>query len=140
MKIPVTGQSIADAKQRDSKMCMVADAIRHKLKAQFISVDIQSIKFSVPKKDTRFVYMTPPDVQRAIIAFDQGKPVKPFTFSLTKPITVEPMMHVPSATIEQQKRARKKYDKARKAGTLAPKATRHHAPREREYGVRLLSA
>lgn len=140
MKIPVTTEQITTAKQRDSRHCMIADAIRERLKASYISVDIQAIKFSVPDKDTRFVYLTPPEVQRAIIAFDAGRPIKPFSFCLNNPIQAEPMQHWSTGTVESRKKARKKYETAAKAGKLPPKQKRHHAPREREYGVRLLSA
>ena len=140
MKIPVTSEQITTAKQRDSQHCMIADAIRDRLNATFVSVDIQAIRFSVPAKDTRFVYLTPPEVQRAILAFDKGAPIKPFSFTLNNPVKAMPMQHWSRGTVEQQRQASKKYRSSVKAGKLPPKQKRHHAPREREYGVRILTA
>lgn len=85
LKINVTNENIARACERNSHCCMVADAVRDRLKwATFIDVDVQSIRFNDKKKGIRYIYLTPSEVQKAIILFDQGIKVTPFSFHLSQ--------------------------------------------------------
>jgi hypothetical protein len=83
MTIQVTREHIDNAVRRDSHRCMIADAIRDAFPAaQYILVDLQSIRWTDPEAKERYAYFTPPLAQRALLRFDQGKPVQPFTFRL----------------------------------------------------------
>ncbi len=142
MKISVTEKNITTACERDSHHCMVADAIRDQIKnAQYILVDVQSIRWSDPDKGIRYTYLTPPVVQQQIIKFDQGKALKPFGFALNAPVTVRPMIHVKDHDPVVIKRARAKYEKKRKASRQSGRQmVRANIPsREREFGVRVLN-
>jgi hypothetical protein len=83
LKLDVT-QAIIDAScRRDSSHCMLADAIEVAVpEAKNISVDLQTIRFSIPRTRLRYVYLTPRPCQVAIVEFDQGSPVQPFTVRL----------------------------------------------------------
>ena len=64
---------------------MVADAVRDRVKwATFIEVDVQSIRFNNRQKGIRYIYLTPTEAQKAIVLFDQGIKVKPFSFHLNQ--------------------------------------------------------
>lgn len=83
IKVDVTKENINRACERNSHACMVADAIRDRLKwATFIQVDTQSIRFNNRKQGKRWIFLTPPAAQKAIVLFDQGVKVRPFEFTL----------------------------------------------------------
>lgn len=82
-KITVTEPIIERACQRDSRHCMVAEAIQAEKPAwRNISVDLQTIRWTNPRTRTRYTALTPEPVGRAIVAFDRGEPVEPFDVTL----------------------------------------------------------
>jgi hypothetical protein len=86
IKVNVTSELIEDAIQRDSGHCMIAEAIKHKLpEASAVSVDIQTIRYSLRGQRSRFFFLTPRKVQETIISFDQGDLIEPFEFTLRQP-------------------------------------------------------
>lgn len=111
MTITITRDVVEHAKQRDSSHCMIADAIREKTGAKYVLVDVQSIRLSNMRTRKRYTFLTPPIAQQAIIAFDQGKPIKPFSFSLRRAVTVRAVQHVRRGTVASAKRARATYEK-----------------------------
>jgi hypothetical protein len=83
--IPVTREVIERAERRDSSHCMIAEAIREAVPgATAIAVDLQSIRWSDPVLRLRYVYMTPPVCQVALVSFDQGLHTNPFSFTLAR--------------------------------------------------------
>jgi hypothetical protein len=83
--IPVTLDIIERAEQRDSSHCMIAEAIREAVPgASAIAVDLQSIRWSDAVLRLRYVYMTPPICQVALVSFDQGLHTNPFSFTLAR--------------------------------------------------------
>jgi hypothetical protein len=51
--------------------------------ARFISVDLQTIRWSDPKRGVRYVFLTPAVAQQdLIIPFDQGEECKPISFRM----------------------------------------------------------
>lgn len=83
MKINVAKENIDRACAKNSHCCMIADAVRDRVKwATFIEVDVQSIRFNDRKNGIRYIYLTPTEAQKAIVLFDQGIKVKPFSFHL----------------------------------------------------------
>lgn len=137
MKIEVTKANVTTAKRRDSHSCMIADAIHDAADVKYVLVDVQTIRFSDMKKRKRYTYLTPPGAQQAIIRFDQGKSVTPFTFSLGTPVKTRAVQHVITGKIGPKKKARRKYEMTnRKSGSQRVNL----AAREREFGVRTLVA
>lgn len=139
MKIAVKQTHINTACQRDSHHCMVADAIRDQAKAKYILVDVQSIRWSDMKTRKRYVFLTPPKVQQAILQFDRGKPVAPFIFTLATPVKVRPVRKVWTGNPAVLKAARKRYEKNVRKKTRRS-VWPNVASRERQYGVRVLEA
>lgn len=79
--VDVTQEDIDAARRKDSMRCVVAQAIARTFpKAARISVDIHSIRFTDGAK--RYTYLTPPAVERYIVAFDAGDEIHPFRFRL----------------------------------------------------------
>jgi hypothetical protein len=71
------------SKGRNSSHCMIAEALRDaRPDAASISVDLQTIRFSLPNRRLRYTYLTPRIAQLALIKFDQGQMPEPFSFSL----------------------------------------------------------
>jgi hypothetical protein len=63
---------------------MIAEAIKEQLPdVRSVSVDIQTIRFTDPKKGIRYIYPTPRLAGMALINFDQGVKPEPFTVKLT---------------------------------------------------------
>lgn len=77
----VTKEDCEEAVQKSSSHCAIATAIEKEIPgAKFISVDIQTIRFS--KNGMRYVYLTPRYAQKAILDFDAGLTPKPFKLKL----------------------------------------------------------
>lgn len=143
MRISVSEKNIHDGKQKNSNACMIADAIKDRYPAaQFISVDLQSIRFTDTKRRKRLVYLTPPIAQLALVKFDLGAKVAPFDFRVDSPVKIKAMN---SKTHERTARRRqlslkhdRKYRKLNKAAKVKGiKRVRLHQ-REREFGLKLL--
>lgn len=78
--LDVTEEIIEDAIPRDSSHCLWADAVKAAWPdARRIAVDIQTIRFTDPKKGLRYIYLTPRAVQVSLVQFDQG--VRPIPHS-----------------------------------------------------------
>lgn len=93
--IDVTQEDIDKAEKNVSSSCAVATAIGRCIPdARMPSVDVQAIRFSRLLTDKRYVFLTPPQVQDYIIAFDAGDPIEPFAFVLNKPAYVADRRHV----------------------------------------------
>ncbi len=83
VKIQVTEQNIRDACKADSRHCMIADAITaHLPGVRNISVDMMNIRWSDPSTGWRYIYMTPKPAQYALIDYDMGLPIEPFSFQV----------------------------------------------------------
>ncbi len=79
--VEVTQEIIATSVRKDSSHCMISDAIAAAVPdAKFISVDIQTIRYTLG--EFRYTYLTPRRGQVALIRFDQGEEIEPFTFQL----------------------------------------------------------
>lgn len=136
MRINVEKATIATSKRRDSGHCMIADSLKSQTGGKYVLVDLQTIRYSDLKKGKRYFYLTPPTAQKALLAFDQGKQVRPFTFALGSPVKVRKVMRKWTGDPKVLKRARAKYERvSRKRGS-----TRNVASRERQFGVRMLAA
>lgn len=140
MRVTVSKEHIANGVQKNSQHCMIADAIRDVCpKAQFIMVDLQSIRFSDPAKRKRYVFLTPAIAQHNLLKFDKGDQVRPFTFSLTGPVKAKPMQA--TRTSEARRISHRKASatyrrkKQRDYAYLAANRARNHQ-REREFGLR----
>lgn len=81
--IEVTQKEIDEAIPRHSGHCMIADSIRRQIpNAKHISVDLQTIRFSDPKKMLRYTWLTPRFPQKVLAEWDAGIKPEPFSFSL----------------------------------------------------------
>jgi len=82
-KIIVTEDIIKRACRRNSRHCMIAEAVKEQIpEATTVSVDLMTIRFSIPKKGLRYTYHTPPVAQDALARFDRGIVVEPITIRL----------------------------------------------------------
>ena len=85
VRLEVTQEIIDTSCRADSSHCMVADAVRQAAPwARNITVDIQTIRFSDPERDVRYVYLTPRIAQLALLDFDAGIPSEPFSVVLQR--------------------------------------------------------
>jgi len=112
---------------------MIADALRDAIpEAKFISVDLQSIRFSLfdqnryreERVGTRYFYFTPTIAQVALLKFDQGKKLRPFEFTMRSGITKWIRWH--------EKKTKTK-------GSHKAKGTAKHRviKKERQFGIRM---
>lgn len=144
MKVCIEKSHIDNGKARDSQHCMIADAIKDACpSAQFIMVDLQTIRWTDRKKHLRITHLTPAIAQSNLLKFDQGEQVKPFAFTLGQPVKTRAMQSNRRASPNQVASARKAgktYDAKRRANRkkyayLAANRARNHQ-REREFGLR----
>lgn len=136
MKIKVTRKHINTAIKKDSHHCMIADAIKEKHPlAQYIQVDVQSIRFSNPKTGKRYIYMTPPIAQMNLLKFDKGdKTLKPFEFTVGKPR--HKSIGIRKDRVLKPRAGGTEYAKKRK---VSGKPKRVVAYQEREFGLRKMA-
>lgn len=83
IRLTLTKEIIESAVARNSNHCMVAEALKESHPhLQYISVDIQPIRATDIEKMERYVWLTPRQIQLAIINFDQGKKPEPCSVRL----------------------------------------------------------
>jgi hypothetical protein len=83
LRLDITQDIIDTALPQNSSHCMIADAVKRALPdVKAISVDLTTIRFTDPVKRQRYIYLTPRSAQVALINFDQGNSVVPFSFQL----------------------------------------------------------
>lgn len=62
---------------------MIAEAIAvHLPGVRNVSVDMMTIRWSDPAKGWRYIYLTPKPAQYALLDFDMGLPIEPFSFQV----------------------------------------------------------
>ncbi len=84
LEVTVTKEQIDHAVRGDSSHCMIGDAISQQYPwAEFVSVDLQTIRLTNRAKALRYVYLTPRLCQRLLVEFDQGINPDPFRFKLS---------------------------------------------------------
>jgi hypothetical protein len=155
VKIPVTSDFIATAVRFSSEHCMIADAIRAVIPdAAFISVDLQTIRWSDRKKGLRYTYLTPRMAQVALLNFDRGNVPYPFWVRL-RGAHITTMHHRPEpragkrpAQVARHKLGRRRIDvtKAELAhgnvpGTIGGRpAPIHKMSKNRTFGLKAFTA
>jgi hypothetical protein len=96
MKIRIDRTHIANAIKGDASHCMIAESIREKFpQARWVLVDMQSIRWTDRVQGKRYKYLTPRLAQHALLKFDRGEPVQPFSIGLSAPIVraIHPLTH-----------------------------------------------
>jgi hypothetical protein len=89
--ISISEEIIARATQRDSRHCMIAEAIKEANPAwEAITVDLATVRWTSPRTRKRYICLTPNDARNALVAFDQGWEIQPFRISL-RPIQITPV-------------------------------------------------
>ncbi len=83
VSVNITEPLIQRATQRDSRHCMIAEAI---MAAQphyrNVTVDLATMRWTNPRTGKRYVALTPEAARQALVLFDQGQPIEPFTIAL----------------------------------------------------------
>jgi hypothetical protein len=131
--VTITTALIVQSEKRDSSHCMIADGVKlARPKARFVSVDIQTIRFS--EKGKRYVYLTPRRAQVALVRFDQGLPTEAFKFQLRNGQSTS--SHTPKKTVRAHLR------KPRAPGAVPDKIGGRTPPRvpitRRSFGLRAM--
>lgn len=117
MKISISLEQILMAVRKNSHRCMIAEAIKEaEPHARRIVVDLQSIRWTDDQAGVRYSFFTPPIAQEALLAFDQGEEVEPFTFELRSPASIRPQGVEPS----MEKTTEKHKGKHRRGKTTEP--------------------
>lgn len=89
VEVAVSADVIRKAMPRDSSHCMIADSLKLAFPKCSPGVDLATMRYSDRASGVRYTFLTPPSVQDALIKFDQGESVEPFTFKLQRPILVQ---------------------------------------------------
>lgn len=91
LKVHVTPELIGRATERDSRHCMIAEAIQQaRPEYRKVMVDLATIRWTNPRTRKRYICLTPEAAAKSLVDFDQGKTVEPFSLSL-EPIQVTPI-------------------------------------------------
>jgi hypothetical protein len=130
-KVSVSKKHIEHGVIKDSHQCMIADAVKEAYpNAQYILVDLQSIRFSDRDKGKRYTYLTPPVAQSALLRFDAGdKAIEPFSFTLTKALVRGMGWQAQNNRTAPNRKGAKKHAKTGKRRPVV-------SYKEREFGLR----
>jgi hypothetical protein len=80
--VTITAPLIERATQRDSRHCMIAEALKSSYEdATHILVDLQTIRWT--QKGKRYIALTPEVAAQMLVDFDQGRPIEPVSFKVT---------------------------------------------------------
>jgi hypothetical protein len=140
VKIQVTAENIERACKADSRHCMIADAISTQLPGvRNISVDMMNIRWSDPSTGWRYIYMTPKAAQYALIDYDMGLPIEPFSFQVRSGLATPMIL----GTGKNRRRAHKvrenKILKVSDKGTIVHSVGRDSVPMDPNDHKRALS-
>lgn len=85
--VSVTQTDITEGKRNCRDTCMFALAVERALRAagfdpSYIIVDTQFVRFTLIQNGLRYFYPVPNKLYQAIVAFDAGKRVTPFSVTL----------------------------------------------------------
>jgi hypothetical protein len=81
--IKVTEEITTRACRSNSRHCVIVEAIREAVPtAVLITVDLQTIRWSDKGLGLRYIFLTPLPAQKALVRFDAGEPISPFSFQL----------------------------------------------------------
>ena len=135
LRISIAQRHIDNAEKKNSHRCAIADSIKECVPdAKFISVDLQSIRFSILDETryreegvgVRYFYFTPTLAQMAILKFDQGKRLRPLTFTMRTGYTRQiawPKKDKPS--------------EVKRKHHVTKNVRKHTVRKEREFGIRM---
>lgn len=97
--IDVTQELIDTAKRGSSSSCAVADAVKTQVAGvAHVQVDLQTIRFSIPSRAERYVYLTPRQAQEYIVGYDAGDQLEPFKVQLRNPGVTPTKTAIPTDT------------------------------------------
>jgi hypothetical protein len=82
-RIEITQDIINGSCQKNARHCMIAQAIKKRFpQAVNVVVDLATIRWSDRQKRLRYTFLTPPKGQEALVRFDMGTWIEPFSLSL----------------------------------------------------------
>ncbi len=142
-RINITQEHIDESTKKDSSHCMIAEGIKDTIPGVTrVSVDLATIRYT--HKGKRMIYLTPRPAQIALLKFDQGKPLSPFTLRLGSPAqTIEVKKRNKSAVTKQVIRTGGKTPPTGPlAGGAVPSAAKHGQLRTgaiRRYGLKAIT-
>lgn len=134
LKVKIDRDHIAKSIKSDAGHCMIAEAIKEKFpEARWVLIDAQTIRWTNRNEGKRYKYLTPRAAQQALLKFDLGEPIAPFSITLASPIIrgVHPLTRrTPKKSSETK--GKKKTSTAR----YKHKKTAPEAAAARLYGLR----
>jgi len=144
ISLSTTPDIIDRALPRNSGHCVWADAVAEAVPdAKYISVDLQTIRFTDAKRGCRYTYLTPRTVQVDLVNFDLGVKPQPTTIRLrggmvTKAGKARHGSSLPKrATLVDRHNGTSGVVADRVGGKVPPKAAfGHTGGRRREFGLR----
>lgn len=121
LTIEVTSEIIERSRPRDSRHCMIAEALREAYPdAQKVSVDLATIRFTDPQKGLRYTYLTPRIGQEALVQFDTAVLPAPFSMALRGAMVTRAFKRATAATLSDEQRHQR--SEAGKRGNAVKKA------------------
>ncbi len=97
-KIPVTSWDVAFAERKQSRFCMIAEALKRVYPSvRNVQIDTATVTFTDRERSERLQFLTPPTAQQAILDFDDGNHIEAFTVDLRNPIVVRTLRPVKRA-------------------------------------------
>jgi hypothetical protein len=93
-RVSIKEEEIERGIRRDSRHCMISEAIkRDHPDWTRIETDLATIRWTNPRTKKRYICLTPDSARDALVLYDQGEPIEPFTIAV-RPIQITPLRTV----------------------------------------------
>jgi len=119
LHVVVTTPLIERATQRDSRHCMIAEAIlASRPDLRNVMVDLATIRWTNPKTGKRYIALTPEVAGAELVNFDQGRPIEPFEFNIEaiQVTDVKKPVQAPDGEVERYANGKPKVSGAGRGG------------------------
>jgi hypothetical protein len=107
LKLTIDETKWQTAKQSDSGGCLIADAIRDAypvdLRKDDVDVTVATIEIRDRVEGVKYTYLTPPDAQQLLLAFDQGWPQPSQTLTVTRAVKITPIRKGGAIQLEKRR-------------------------------------
>ena len=112
LELTLTDEDLATARASNSGGCLIADAITrlypHLTRP---TVDMATIRVSDRAKGVRYIYLTPPEAQHILLAFDQGWPNPISSLTIRRAVQVVPITRTSTGRNSADQAARRSRQK-----------------------------
>ena len=114
IKVEITAERIANSIKRDSRHCMISEAVKEAAPfASDVRTDVAFIRVRNPERRLDYHYATPKIAVKALVDWDEGIEIEPFTFTIGKATHIT-RYRGPDSNVSPEERQQRKAERQRR--------------------------